>query len=72
MAILGFSCVLRREIWCSHAGDHRGCRGKNLNHRERQQRNGSDRGLVELGVESMRYFRLWRAWTALMLCLCSI
>lgn len=54
MAILGFCCVLRREIWYSRAGDHRGCRRKNSNHTERQQRNGSDRGLTELGPESVR------------------
>lgn len=54
MAILGFCCVLRREIWCRHTGDHRGCRRKNSNHTKRQQRNGSDRRLIELALESVR------------------
>lgn len=54
MAILGFCCVLRGEIWYSCGGDHRGCGRKNSNPTERQQRNDSDRELIELGPESVR------------------
>lgn len=54
MAILGFCCVLRGETWYSCGGDNRGCGRKNSNPTERQQRNDSDRELIELGPESVR------------------